>query len=298
MSIARLHLSAPTTAAHASHARVNVLRKPAAVALKAGARARCVRVRAGFEDQDGEQMKDEQVAAMKSQYDEAMKDPAQAEQMKQMQAAMSNPEVQEQMKGMSSFMENKDVQERIKSLEDDPEMEEFFKDIKEKGPGAVMKYMNDPVMLQKMMEKIGPVAQSSGAMPAPPPPPEVENLLDAAKYGDLEAVEDFVAVGKDVNETDDLGRTPLHFAVAYDHTEIVQELLANKADVNKIDTKNNTPLHYSAGYGRLDSMTLMLDAGADVSVQNDTGKTAADLAGLDERNPISQNAELMRRLTE
>jgi hypothetical protein len=26
--------------------------------------------------------------------------------------------------------------------------------------------------------------------------PEIDNLFDAAKYGDLEAVEDFIAIGK------------------------------------------------------------------------------------------------------
>jgi ankyrin repeat protein len=37
----------------------------------------------------------------------------------------------------------------------------------------------------------------------------VNDLLDAAKYGDMEAVEDFLAIGKDVNMKDDVGRTPL-----------------------------------------------------------------------------------------
>jgi ankyrin repeat protein len=43
-------------------------------------------------------------------------------------------------------------------------------------------------------------------------------------------------------------------------------------------------------------VALLLDAGADVSVKNSTGKTAADLAKLDERNPLSKNAELLARL--
>jgi hypothetical protein len=37
----------------------------------------------------------------------------------------------------------------------------------------------------------------------------VNDLLDAAKYGDMEAVEDFIAIGKDVNMKDEVGRTPL-----------------------------------------------------------------------------------------
>ena len=47
-----------------------------------------------------------------------------------------------------------------------------------------MKYWNDPEMLNKMMEKMGPEVMQGGGMPAPPPEatPEVANLLDAAKY--------------------------------------------------------------------------------------------------------------------
>eukprot|EP00955_Chlamydomonas_euryale_P105159 365619-Chlamydomonas_euryale.AAC.1 len=47
--------------------------------------------------------------------------------------------------------------------------------------------------------------------------PEVRNLFDAAKYGDMEAVEDFLAIGRDVNSADDEKRTPLHYACAYAH---------------------------------------------------------------------------------
>ncbi len=44
-------------------------------------------------------------------------------------------------------------------------------------------------------------------------------------------MEDFIAVGKDVNESDEENRTPLHYAVAYNHAEIVDELVANGANL-------------------------------------------------------------------
>lgn len=44
----------------------------------------------------------------------------------------------------------------------------------------------------------GAAAAAPGAAPRPPAAdvPEIDNLFDAAKYGDLEAVEDFIAIGK------------------------------------------------------------------------------------------------------
>ena len=45
------------------------------------------------------------------------------------------------------------------------------------------------------------------------------------RHGDVEAVQDFVAIGRNVNEQDQGGRSPLHYAVAYAHGDIVDELL-------------------------------------------------------------------------
>ena len=36
----------------------------------------------------------------------------------------------------------------------------------------------------------------------------------------MEAAEDFVAIGKDVNEGDKDQRTPLHYSIAYNHFQV------------------------------------------------------------------------------
>jgi len=294
----------PRVTLHASRCRTTTAR--ARSRPQPAARSRRLTIRAAFEDQDAEAIRSKQ-AAMKAEYDAAMADPAQAEQIKQLQATMADPGMQQQMAGVSAMMNDPKMKETLMGLKDDPEMKDFFEAIKTQGPAALGKYWNDPEFLQKFAERVQPAVSQNPAMQAAaeaaagsggaaPPAPEVNDLLDAAKYGDMEAVEDFIAIGKDVNMKDDVGRTPLHFAVAYDHNDITTELLANKADVNPVDSKDNTPLHYAAGYGREAAVALLLDAGADVSVQNSTGKTAADLAKLDERNPLSKNAELLARM--
>jgi len=250
-------------------------------------------VYAAFQDQDPEKLKAE--------YESAMQDPEAAKQIESMQAAMSNPEMKQQMDAMGAFMQNDEVKSSIREMEDDPEMAEFFDSIK-KNPQNLMKFMNDPKMLEKFAKKLGPVAAqvAPGAGYASPPAaeaePEINDLLDASKFGDLDAVEDFIAIGKDVNLQDELGRSPLHFACAHDHMDIVKELIANKANVNIVDAKNNTPLHYSSGYGRIACIKELLASGADVALLNETGKTAAVLASMDERNPVAQDADLMAKL--
>ena len=55
--------------------------------------------------------------------------------------------------------------------------------------------------------------------------------LKCCRHGDVEAVQDFLAIGKDVNEQDGEGRSPLHYAVAYSHADILEELLDAGADL-------------------------------------------------------------------
>lgn len=116
------------------------------------------------------------------------------------------------------------------------------------------------------------------------------------RHGDLEATEDFLAVGKDINMQDDEGRTPLHYAAAHDHTRIAQALVDSKADLGKVDSKSNTPLHYACGYGRLDVVDILLRAGANVSAENQNGKKPIELAKLNGENPVLTDKEIVEKL--
>jgi hypothetical protein len=99
--------------------------------------------------------------------------------MKQMQEAM-----QQQMGQMQAAMQNQELQEKLKGLQDDPEFKDMFEDIQKNGMGALMKYMNDPQALQKLGSRMGDVniAESAAATPTPPVMPEVNDLLDAARW--------------------------------------------------------------------------------------------------------------------
>lgn len=240
---------------------------------------------------------DDMKAQQMQKMEEMMQNPAVAAQMKAMEEAMVKPEVQQEMATMAATMQNPKFQEQVAALREDPELKPLFDQIRSGGPLAMMKAMQDPEFLAKIGSKLN--LSDMGSMPvsppSPPPPPEVKNILDAAKYGDIEAIEDFLAVGK-AGDRDDNERTALHYAVAYDKRDAVDALLQGGIDVNAVDDKKNTSLHYAAGYGREVSVKALINAGASVSLKNSDGQTAADVVQLEPRNPLNHNSELMNLL--
>jgi len=79
------------------------------------------------------------------------------------------------------------------------------------GPAALAKFWNDEKLLLKISQRLGGAAgQGPPPQAAPQKPPEVTNLLEACRWGDVEAAEDFIAIGKSVDEADKEGRTPLY----------------------------------------------------------------------------------------
>ena len=56
----------------------------------------------------------------------------------------------------------------------------------------------------------------------------------AHRHGDVEATEDFLAIGKDVNMVDADQRTPLHYAVAYAQHEVFDLLVGAGANLNVV----------------------------------------------------------------
>lgn len=220
---------------------------------------------------------------------------------------MADPTVQKQVAEMTAAMQNEKVQKRFEELRNDPDLEPMFEEIEKGGMPALMKFMNDAEWLAKVGSKMGDVAEmlaagggggaaaaAAGRAPAaatgaPTQIPTVNNLFDAAKAGDLEAVEDFVAIGRDVNELDEGARTPLHFAVAYGHADIAKELLGAGANVEAKERQGNTPLHYACGYGRAELVNLLVGAGADASAENADGKTPLELVTGEPRNHLNQD---------
>ncbi|KAL1924562.1 uncharacterized protein VTP21DRAFT_4216 [Calcarisporiella thermophila] len=102
-----------------------------------------------------------------------------------------------------------------------------------------------------------------------------DNIWLAAGDGKLDRVKELLDSGIDVNAEDDFGYTPLQAAVSYNHYELVKFLIERGADVNQRDHCGDTPLYVAE---EKEMAEMLLEFGADPTVKNSEGKTAAVVA--------------------
>ncbi|QHJ01335.1 hypothetical protein GT347_27115 [Xylophilus rhododendri] len=112
-------------------------------------------------------------------------------------------------------------------------------------------------------------------------------LMMAAIKGQTELVKALIAKDGDVNKP---GWTPLHYAVstgAPEQLDIVRILLDANAYIDAESPNKTTPLMMAARYGNEQSVKLLYEQGADPTIRNDKGLTAADFARLAERTDLA-----------
>src|SRR5205085_10036372 len=96
-----------------------------------------------------------------------------------------------------------------------------------------------------------------------------EQLHRAAQDGDLARVNDLIERKYPVNRFDDLGKTPLHYAVQDNRMEVVKRLIEAGANVNAHDERviGNTPLSDNARECTYEMAKVLVDAGADPRIR-------------------------------
>ena len=103
--------------------------------------------------------------------------------------------------------------------------------------------------------------------------PEADRaLIDATEAGDIESIKQHLAAGADVNATDEVGRTPLHYASANGHKEVAELLISKGVDLNAKDNNDGwIPLHYAVVNGQKVTAELLITKGADVNAKVESG---------------------------
>merc|ERR1719361_1692033 len=103
-------------------------------------------------------------------------------------------------------------------------------------------------------------------------------LHEAAKMGDLKAVQQFLDKGRPLDVQDSKGITPLGYAIGANRIAVVKLLLDNRANPFAVDSSGNSGLHYAAGYGRKELLEYLLKVGANVNQPNAQGQTPLAVA--------------------
>jgi outer membrane protein assembly factor BamB len=90
-----------------------------------------------------------------------------------------------------------------------------------------------------------------------------DKLWAAARKGDVQAVEQLIAAGADVNARSHYGANSLWFAAYKGQTAVARILIRHKVDVNVRDTVwGETPMSMAVDNGNADLVALLLQAGA------------------------------------
>ena len=76
------------------------------------------------------------------------------------------------------------------------------------------------------------------------------------------------------------GSFPLIIACQKNHIEVVRLLLAAQAQLNQVMNEGWSACHPAAENGHAQVLEMLLEAGADVELKSDKGRTALDMAIL------------------
>merc|ERR1719446_1235824 len=104
------------------------------------------------------------------------------------------------------------------------------------------------------------------------------NIHEAAKNGDLKAVQEFLEKKQPLDAQDQKGITPLGYAIGANRIAVVKLLLDNRANPFAVDSSGNSGLHYAAGYGRKELVEYLMKVGASVGQTNAQGQSPLSVA--------------------
>jgi len=117
--------------------------------------------------------------------------------------------------------------------------------------------------------------QKSSVSQTKPKPPGID-IHTATFMGDLEAIEQHIKAGSDLNEKDPYGSSPLITAVVFGKTEVAKALIEAGVDLNSTNNDGSTALHSAAFLCRTELVKALLDNGADKNLKNIYGNTALE----------------------
>lgn len=99
-------------------------------------------------------------------------------------------------------------------------------------------------------------------------------MLQAARRGDLAAVERFIGAGGRLDPRSEAGETPLLMAIQGGHRAVARRLIEAGADINAQASNRDTPWLLAGARGEAELLTLMIPRGPDLAIRNRFGGNA------------------------
>ncbi len=107
------------------------------------------------------------------------------------------------------------------------------------------------------------------------------SVHDDVARGDMDALKQKVEGDSALLEsTNELGKTPLHYAVTFAQKDAMEYLIAQGADVSAADATGLTPLHVAAIVDVRGAARFLLDAGAAIDAKDRFGDTPLHSAAM------------------
>lgn len=120
----------------------------------------------------------------------------------------------------------------------------------------------------------------------------INNIFNAIKSDDMEAVKKFLKPDFDINATDSKQNTPLHIASCLGHEQIINLLLDHGANINCIDAQQLTPLQRVCKNNMATVASLLLKRGANINYAASYENTPIQIAC--ENNSSSTVEQLLK----
>ena len=105
-----------------------------------------------------------------------------------------------------------------------------------------------------------------------------DDIIQAARFGDLQKLNDCIQSGIPVDHADPTGETALFHVIGAGSDKAFELLINNDANIQVRDSLGNTTLHKAVTFGRREFAVELIERGLDMNATNKVGATALHYA--------------------